>query len=160
MSTETTDDRAVSTTNDGFPAWQAGTIAGLFGGLVFGAMLSVMMTPVLENAIPALYGFEGPAGGVGWGLHMAHSAVLGVGFAALVRATPLGDRVDGLGSTAVAGLAYGAVVWAVLAVFVMPIWLGAVTPAGPPLPNVNVQSLVGHLVYGGLLGVGYAYLVD
>ncbi len=41
----------------------------------------------------------------------------------------------------------------------MPVWLSAVgSPANPPLPNVNVMSLVGHVVYGAVLGVVYAAL--
>lgn len=157
MSTET-DDATVPSTTATLAPWQAGLAGGLLGGLVFGAMVSTMMTPVIENAMPGMYGIAGPAGGVGWVVHMSHSAVLGVAFAALAATTPLGERLDGLGPTLVAGVAYGAVLWAILAVLVMPVWVGAMTPAEPPLPNVNVQSLVGHLVYGGLLGVGYAAL--
>jgi len=40
--------------------WRAGVAGGLAGGLVFGAMMSVMTPGVLEMAIPAMYGIEGP----------------------------------------------------------------------------------------------------
>jgi hypothetical protein len=133
--------------------WQAGLVGGLAGGLVFGAMMTVMMTPVIEMGIPALYGIEGPAGLAGWVIHMSNSAVLGVVFGGLVGRIGL----KGTGRIAGAGLVYGAVLWIVLAAVVMPIWLGAVGfPGTPPLPNLNPLSLVGHLVYGLVLGVGYA----
>ncbi|WP_394338818.1 hypothetical protein [Halorussus rarus] len=41
----------------------------------------------------------------------------------------------------------------------MPLWLGAVgSPASPPFPNVNVQGLVGHLVYGLVVGAAFPYV--
>lgn len=133
--------------------WQAGLVGGLAGGLVFGAMMSAMMTPVMEMAIPALYGIEGPAGLAGWVIHMSNSAVLGVVFGILAGSTGL----ERSGLIVGVGLVYGAALWIALAAIVMPIWLGAVGfPGTPPLPNVNVMSLVGHLAYGLVLGIVYA----
>jgi hypothetical protein len=133
--------------------WQAGLVGGIVGGTVFGAMLTMMMTSVIEMAIPALYGIAGPAGLAGWVIHMANSAVLGVVFGALVGASALSDT----GKLAGAGLAYGVVLWVVLAAIVMPVWLSTVGfPMAPPLPNFNPMSLVGHAVYGVVLGVVYA----
>lgn len=133
--------------------WQAGLVGGLAGGLVFGAMMSAMMTPVMEMAIPALYGIEGPAGLAGWVIHMSNSAVLGVVFGILAGSAGL----ERSGLIVGVGLVYGAALWIALAAIVMPIWLGAVGfPATPPLPNVNVMSLVGHLAYGLVLGIVYA----
>nr|WP_193570812.1 hypothetical protein [Halorubellus sp. JP-L1] len=44
-------------------------------------------------------------------------------------------------------------------VLVIPVWLDAVGFANAPaLPNVSVQSLVGHVVYGVILGAVYAAL--
>lgn len=154
MASETaTHERASTESPTAFAPWQAGLVGGLAGGLVFGAMMSAMMTPVMEMAIPAMYGIEGPAGLAGWVIHMSNSAVLGVVFGALAGRADL----TGTGRTAGAGLVYGAVLWAVLAATVMPIWLGTVGfPGTPPLPNLNPLSLVGHLVYGLVLGVVYA----
>ena len=42
----------------------------------------------------------------------------------------------------------------------MPIWIGAVLPMTPPVPNVNPMSLVGHVVYGGVLGLLYATFTE
>jgi hypothetical protein len=137
------------------PAWQAGTVAGVLGGVVMGVMLTMQMTPVIEHAIPAMYGLDG--GLAGWIVHVSHAAILGVGFAAALTAVDTSDWSNA--TTAAAGLAYGVVLWAVLAVLVMPVWLDAVGFANAPaLPNVNVQSLIGHAVYGVVAGVAYAVL--
>lgn len=132
--------------------WKAGVIGGLGGGLVFGILMSMMMPDIIGGAIPGMYGFEG--GLAGWTIHMAHSAVLGVVFAGFARAAP--QYTNTLG----AGLVYGIVLWAILGAIVMPLWVGAVLPATPPVPNVHPMSLVGHVVYGGLLGVLYAAFTD
>lgn len=154
MASETTTHEPTSTESPtAIVPWQAGLVGGLAGGLVFGAMMTVMMTPVIEMGIPALYGIEGPAGLAGWVIHISNSAVLGVVFGGLAGRAGL----EGTGRTAGTGLVYGTVLWIALAAVVMPIWLGAVGfPGTPPLPNLNPMSLVGHLVYGLVLGVVYA----
>lgn len=155
MASKTATHEPTRTESTTLPAWQAGLAGGLAGGLVFGAMMSMMMTPVIEMGIPAMYGIEGPAGLAGWFIHMSNSATLGVAFGALVGAT----GQSGTGPVAGAGLEYGIVLWVVLAAIVMPIWLGAVGfPGAPPLPNFNPMSLVGHAVYGLVLGGVYAAL--
>ncbi len=43
----------------------------------------------------------------------------------------------------------------------MPVWLSAVgSPANPPLPNFNPMSLVGHVVYGAVVGATFPALRD
>ncbi|SDG10045.1 hypothetical protein SAMN04488067_11547 [Halorubrum xinjiangense] len=157
MATETaTTTEGVSTeTGD----WRAGVAGGLVGGVAFGAMMSAMTPGVLQMAIPAMYGIEGPAGAVGWAIHMSHGAVIGLGFAALAGLKPDigGSTGTGLG----VGAGYGLIVWVALAAIAMPIWLGAVGfPGAPPLPNVGVESLVGHVVYGAVLGGVYSATAD
>ncbi len=152
MATETSTSTAAVTEQGN---WQAGVIGGLAGGLVFGILMSVMTPPVLEMGIPALYGIEGPAGAIGWAIHMSHGAIIGLGFAALASLKP--DLTDSIGATVGVGAGYGLLAWVVLAVIVMPLWLGAVGfPGAPPLPNIGVESLVGHVVYGTVLGAVYA----
>ncbi|AHG02474.1 membrane bound his kinase A [Halobacterium sp. DL1] len=152
MATETADATAVETN---WPEWARGVLAGVVAGIVFGAMLSVVMTPVIENAIPALYGLSG--GTVGWILHLSHSAVFGVVFAAIATA----GGFEKLGRTTLVGAAYGVVLWVVFAAVVMPVWLQAVGfGAAPAVPNLNPQSLVGHVVYGVVLGGLYAALAE
>jgi uncharacterized membrane protein YagU involved in acid resistance len=150
MATETGRQTDALTANR--PAWQTGALGGILGGVAFGAMLTVAMTPVIENAIPAMYGLSG--GLAGWVIHVSHGAVIGVAFAAL--ADPL---LDSPAQTVLAGGLYGVVVWAVLAVLVMPVWLQTVGFAGAPaVPNVSQQSLLGHAVYGLVLGGAFAAL--
>ena len=135
--------------------WQAGVVGGLVGGAVMGAMITMMNPPVIEMAIPALYGLSG--GLAGWVVHMSHSAILGVVFVAIAANTGL---ASGVGRSAVAGLVYGIVLWAVLAALVMPIWLQTVGFAGaPPFPNFALPgSLPAHAVYGVVLGALYPFL--
>ena len=138
--------------------WQAGVAGGLVGGLVFGAMMSMMTPGVLQMGIPAMYGIEGPAGAIGWAIHMSHGAVIGLGFAAITGVKP--DLGDSIGTSVGVGAGYGLLVWVALAVIVMPIWLGAVGfPGAPPLPNIGIESLVGHVVYGVVLGGVYSVIV-
>ena len=57
------------------------------------------------------------------------------------------------------GLGYGLALWAILAVLIVPIWLSAVGfGMAPSVPNVAVESFVGHAVYGLVPGVTYAAL--
>ncbi|MES3516778.1 MAG: histidine kinase [Natronomonas sp.] len=138
--------------------WKAGVAGGLVGGLAFGAMMSVMMANIMQMAIPVMYGIEGPAGGIGWTIHMAHAAILGVVFAAIVGFAGLGgasaQKLVG------AGIVYGVAVTVVLAWVVMPAWVGAMGPMNPPVPDINPMSMVGHAVYGALLGAVYYALED
>ncbi|QKG92680.1 histidine kinase [Halorubrum sp. Atlit-8R] len=139
--------------------WQAGVTGGIVGALVFGAMMSILTPGVLEMGIPAMYGIAGPAGALGWVIHVSHGAIIGLGFVAITSLRPaLGDSI---GTGVGAGAGYGLVVWVALAVVVMPIWLGAVGFAGaPPLPNIGVESLVGHVVYGAVLGGVYSAMAN
>jgi uncharacterized membrane protein YagU involved in acid resistance len=156
MATETATTDVVSTETGN---WKAGVAGGLVGGLVFGAMMSAMTPGVLQMAIPAMYGIQGPAGALGWAIHVSHGAVIGIGFAAVAGLRP--DLGDSVGTSLGVGAAYGLLVWVALAVIAMPIWLGAVGFAGaPPLPNVGVESLVGHVVYGAVLGGVYSVMAN
>ncbi|WP_336001273.1 histidine kinase [Halorientalis halophila] len=131
--------------------------AGLAGGAVMGVLFSVLMTPVIEMAIPALVGLSG--GVAGWVVHMSISAVFGVVFAALVTLTPLSEFADQPLALLGLGLAYGAVLWIVAAGIVMPVWLSAVGfPMAPPVPNLSPLSLGTHLVFGAVVGLLYPYI--
>jgi hypothetical protein len=122
-------------------------------------MLSIMAPGALQMAFPAMYGIEGPAGVIGWVIHMSHAAVIGLGFAALANAMP--NLVATTGKSVGTGVVYGLVVEVLLAMIVMPIWLGAVGfPGAPPLPNIALPSIVGHIVYGAVLGAVYPALAE
>lgn len=138
--------------------WVAGGVSGLIAGVVMGLMLQTMMTPVITTAIPALYGGSGVV--VGWIAHLFHSVVFGLLFVGAVGSvSSLGEYASRVSTGAGLGLGYGVLLWVVAAGFVMPIWLGAVGfPGTPPTPNFNPMSLVGHVVFGVVLGALYPLL--
>jgi len=129
--------------------WSSAAVAGLAGGLAFGVLLQSMgMMPT----IAALYGAESAA--IGWVAHLFHSVVFGLVFAAAAVRTDYRDADTG--TFAVLGAAYGVVLWLVAAAVLMPLWLGALGLDAPSVPNLDVASLAGHLVYGVVLGAAFA----
>jgi hypothetical protein len=153
MASETATSPATESTST-LGDWKAGLVGGLVGSAVFGAMMLLMNPGVIAGAIPSMYGIEPPNAVAGFAIHLGHGAVLGVVFAATVGA--VGAAGASARKLVATGLVYGVVVWAVLAVFVMPVWLqGVGFPPAPEVPNVGVGSLVGHAVYGVLLGAVY-----
>ncbi|WP_241432369.1 DUF6789 family protein [Halogeometricum borinquense] len=139
----------------GVERWQAGVVAGLLGAVAFSALLAISAPAALTAAIPSMYGLSG--GMAGMGIHLSHGALLGVVFVAVLRLWPDPGRT--VTRAAIAGTAYGVVLWGILAVFVMPLWLSAVGFAGAPsLPAFDLMSLVGHVLYGIVLGATYPRL--
>ena len=120
----------------------AGVLGGLAGGVVFGILMQMIgMIPM----VAMLVGSESVA--VGWLVHLAISAVFGLGYGLLFA-----QWAGSLGAAAGLGLAYGVVLWVVGALLIMPAWLGM------PVFNLNAmawQSLLGHLLYGLILGLTY-----
>nr|WP_083252759.1 histidine kinase [Haladaptatus sp. W1] len=154
MATETATERTAETAANTDGAWQAGVGSGLVAGAVMGVMLTVQMRPVIEHAIPALWGLEG--GFAGWVIHMVNAAIFGVVFAAIATTPRFRTLTDSVGTSALVGVGYGVLLWVVAAVLVMPVWLQAVGfPMAPPVPNVNPTSLMGHAVFGLVLGALY-----
>ena len=93
---------------------------------------------------------------VGWVYHLFNSAVIGAIFGWL-----LGDHSYRFGAGIGWGAAYGFVWWILGALILMPVFLGM--PAFAPLMMapmrpVAMGSLMGHLIYGIILGGGFATL--
>ncbi|ODR82116.1 hypothetical protein BG842_24480 [Haladaptatus sp. W1] len=130
--------------------WSSSILGGLVGGIVFGLLLQSM--GVLPT-VAALYGLDGTT--MGWVAHLFNSVVFGLVFGAVMTMTRLRAYADRPGPTAGIGVAYGIVLWVVAASFVMPFWLGAVGMT-LAVPTFDVVSLVGHVVYGVLLGAVFA----
>ena len=127
-----------------------GAYGGLAGGLIFGVMMGMMgMLPMIGSMVGQ------PTAAAGFAVHMANSVIIGVGFAIV-----LGRFVSGTPSGVGIGLAYGGVWWILGPLTLMPLLMGMgfgvnwnVAAAAAMLP-----SLVGHLMYGGVLGLVYAWL--
>ncbi len=116
-----------------------GVVGGLTGGVVFGLMMQAFgMIPM----VAMLVGSEAVA--VGWIVHLVNSAILGAAFGLIA-----GARQMGLGMQLAMGAAYGLVLWVVGALLLMPARLGMDLFV---INEMSVRSLMGHLVFGVILG--------
>ncbi|MHC3438653.1 hypothetical protein ACYJ1Y_11290 [Natrialbaceae archaeon A-gly3] len=142
--------------------WAAGAVGGFVGSVLFGLIMQyVIPAPMLEMAIPAMYGIEGPALLAGWAIHQFHGVVLGLAYVALVQFDPLSGPATRVGSAIGLGIGYGVVTTVLLAVLVMPVWLSILGfPGAPPFPNIAIPgtlvSLLGHVVFAVPVAVAYA----
>ncbi len=127
-----------------------GIFGGLAGGLVFGAMMGVMgMLPMVGKLVGQ------PSAATGFIVHMVISAFIGAGFA-----LALGRLATGIASGIRYGLLYGAAWWVLGPLTFMPLFLGMGFGANLNFTAaVNMfPSLVGHLLYGAILGISYVSL--
>lgn len=122
-----------------------GALAGLAGGLVFGIMMGMMG---MLTMIAGMVGSSSAA--VGFLLHMVISALIGVGFGVLLH------RFTGrpLQSTT-AGLLYGGVWWMLGPLTLMPLMMGMGTQWSSGAARAALPSLMGHMIYGAILGFTY-----
>lgn len=123
-----------------------GALAGLAGGLVFGAMMAMMGMMAM---IAGLAGSDSAA--VGFVIHLVISAFIGATFGLL-----LGNRVDGTTTALGWGALYGFVWWILGPLLIMPAMMGM------PLFMINgmtMMSLVGHLIYGAVTGYAFLWLL-
>ncbi|MCN0180797.1 hypothetical protein [Salinispora arenicola] len=123
----------------------AGVAGGLAGGVAFGIMMQAWgMLPM----VAMLVGSESVA--VGWLVHLANAALFGAAFAVL-----FGRWAITLPAALGIGLGYGLAWWVLGALLIMPAWLG-MNDMILQLTTGAWRSLAGHLVFGLLLGLGYA----
>ena len=116
-----------------------GVVGGIAGGVVFGLLMQAMG---MIGMVGMLVGSSSVA--VAWLVHLSISAVIGAGFGLV-----LAPRVTGLGTGLVLGAGYGLLWWVLGPLLLMP------TAMGMPVLTVDavaVQSLVGHLLFGLVLG--------
>lgn len=126
------------------------TVAALLAGVAMGAILQVF-----ANTIPVIGSLYGVASvPVGWVTHLFHSVVFGVFFAAALRRPFLSARVDSFARTVAVAVGFGLVLAVGIAGLVMPLWLNAVGVSAP-LPRVFPAGVVGHVVWGLVLGSVY-----
>jgi hypothetical protein len=140
----------------------AGVLAGLLAGVVFGVMMQMMLAPAPNGGeVPMMMMVaqvvKSDSLAVGWMYHLFNSAVIGAIFGWLLGARAAGRPGAGAGW----GAAYGVAWWILGGLILMPLFLGM--PAFAPLRMAMMRpiamgSLVGHLVFGVVLGVAFAWL--
>jgi uncharacterized membrane protein YagU involved in acid resistance len=133
----------------------AGAIAGVAAGVPFGALMQVMTAPTPDGggmpmmAMVAMV-VRSQSLSIGWLYHLFNSAVIGALFAMM-----LGARAQGYARGLGWGAAWGAVWWVLGGLVLMPVFLGMPPFAAlriPPMRPVAAGSIVGHLIYGLILG--------
>ncbi|WP_439028043.1 hypothetical protein [Haloarchaeobius sp. DT45] len=135
-----------------------GGIAGLVAGGVFGLLIQFQLGRM--TAIGAMYTLGEPSLSLGWVAHLAHSALFGALFGLIVDREPLREKMGAYHVGAGTAVSYGITLWALNIVFLWPLWLNNVGfGQGLPIPNIATMPLVGHVVYGFLLGIVLAMLV-
>jgi hypothetical protein len=124
----------------------AGIVGGLAGGVVFGILMQMMgVIPM----VAMLVGSESAV--VGWLVHLAISAFIGASYAVL-----FGRWATSVGRAVIIGLVYGVFWWLFGALTIMPARLGMDLFV---FNTMAWQSLIGHLIYGAILGAVFGLLV-
>jgi hypothetical protein len=140
-----------------------GIAAGLLGGVVFGIMMQMMKAPTPEGGQMPMMAMVAKVVGsnsiaVGWIYHLFNSAVIGAIFGWL-----LGERSHTFSAGIGWGLLYGFVWWILGGLILMPMFLG-MAPFAPlqmeMMRPVAMGSLMGHFLYGLILGGGFAMLAQ
>lgn len=137
----------------------AGIVAGLIAGVVFGVVMQVMTAPTPDGGRMPVMAMvakvvRSDSMAVGWVYHLFNSAVIGAIFGWL-----FGNRAATTGAAVGWGAFYGLVWWVLGGLVLMPMFLGmpAFAPLKMMLP-VAMGSLVGHLIYGVILGSAFVWL--
>ncbi len=139
----------------------AGVVAGLMAGLVFGLMMQMMTAPTPDGGQRPMMArvamvVRSDNVLVGWLYHLFNSAVIGAIFGWL-----LGGRSQGYGNGLLWGGVYGFVWWILGGLVLMPLLLGmppfALLLMAPMVP-VALGSLMGHLIYGLILGAAFVWV--
>ncbi|MFN2502244.1 MAG: hypothetical protein ABR530_09550 [Pyrinomonadaceae bacterium] len=139
----------------------AGIVAGLIAGAVFGIMMQMMTAPTPDGMqVPMMKMVAMVVGSgsiaIGWLYHLFNSAVIGAIFGGL-----FGNRLGGYGSGLLWGGLYGIIWWILGGLILMPMLLG-MPPFAPlmmaPMRMVAMGSLMGHVIFGLILGLGLVWL--
>jgi hypothetical protein len=134
------------------------TVTGAAAGVVAGIPLGIIMQ--VRDADPAMMPgvtvmdlvgdlVSDPSAGLGWLIHLFNSALFGAIFVLLFS-----RWLSTFGPAMGLGLLYGIAWWVVGALWIMPAWLGMNDMVFEVGDN-QWWSLVGHLIYGVLLGALY-----
>ncbi len=135
-----------------------GAGAGFVGAIAMGLAFTVLDPALLSAFIPGLYGFEGSLA-VGWLAHLLHGILFGLGFAVVMDDPSLVQVSDHVWKSVVAGIVYGLVLAVVGMGVVMPMWSRAVGLSQTlEVPFLTVPLLVGHVVFGVVLGAVFPFV--
>ena len=127
-----------------------GATAGLAGGLV---LLPVL---VMQDALPLIGQVVGhPTSGTGAALHFAVSAFVGAAFA-----LSFGRSYRSLRTGVWLGVAYGALLWMVGPLSLVPLMLRVTGMTTGPDASIlgPALSIGGHVIFGAVLGLTYSIL--
>ncbi len=123
-----------------------GAVAGLFGGLVFGAaMLQLGFLPTVASLVRA------ESITTGFLVHMAIAAIVGAGFGLIAW-----HQRPGAGEMLFWGLAYGAAWWFIGPLTLLPLLLGNQVVWTLQTAQAAFPSLLGHLWYGAVTALAFA----
>jgi hypothetical protein len=139
----------------------AGAMAGVIAGVPFGIAMQIMTAPAPDGGRMPMMAMVAQVVRsdnmtVGWLYHLFNSAVIGALFAWW-----FGGRVRSGGSGLGWGAVHGLIWWVLGGLVLMPVLLGmpAFAPLAMPMMRpVAMGSLMGHLMYGFILGAAFAWL--
>ncbi|MFN2385058.1 MAG: hypothetical protein ABR576_02015 [Thermoanaerobaculia bacterium] len=136
-----------------------GIVAGILAGIVFGVMMQMMTAPTPEGGRMPMMAMvakvvRSESLAVGWIYHLFNSALIGAIFGWL-----FGNRVASYRPGFGWGAVYGVIWWVLGALVLMPIFLG-MPPFAPlrMMMPVAMGSLMGHLIFGVILGLAFVGL--
>lgn len=147
-----------------------GALGGLAGAVIFGGLLWLVDPTIVTEEIPQVYSFDG-GDLTGWVFHLVHGLVLGIVFGFFITRQPVLGTItanvetpvlDAMGPSVriiFAGLVYGMVIW----VLIPGVFLSILVTFGDmtdPFPVASIYNLLGHLLYGMLLGALVSFFVD
>jgi uncharacterized membrane protein YagU involved in acid resistance len=124
-----------------------GALAGLVGGLVFGAAMSQLgLLPTIASLVRA----ESDA--VGLIVHFVVAAIVGAGFGLLVW-----HQRPSAGETLFWGLAYGSLWWFLGPLTLLPLFRGAGLAWDVHSAQDAFPALLGHVLYGAGTGLAFVF---
>jgi uncharacterized membrane protein YagU involved in acid resistance len=126
-----------------------GILAGTAGGWAFGKWMEQV------NFYPLIAGLVGSNSKmIGESLHFLFAVIIGITFALLFQ-----REARGYGSSMACGVAYGIFWWFLGPLTILPLWLRRPIDWSSGHSSELFGSLIGHIVYGMIVGLLYA-LVD
>lgn len=145
-----------------------GAVGRIAGSLLFRAVLWLVDPTIVTETIPAMHGVE--PGVTGWLFHVGDGISLGIIFGYFVsRDVVLGTLAADVETHLLAnlslstrlgfaGLVFGVGLWAILPL--VHAGMVAIGMGDPGFPVAAAGSLVGHMVYGAILGFLFSFFVE